>query len=252
MKEIMLWKINEDDGGEISIEGIENVNKTETEKQLEEVITKRPGLLMKDLKLIGRQTDTPGGPLDLLGVDGDGRLVLFELKRGTLTREAVAQIIDYASFLSDLSQEELSEHVSSRSGKLGIEKIDNFIAWYQEQFGKSYPEYQKPRMVLVGLGVDERTKRMVSFLSEGDMDIALTTFHGFKKGGEIFIARQVEVKAKTPRLTTTFSKMANLEKLKSKVQFLKIDGYYYEIASFFRDQLPNSYEWPNPDNSQKN
>ena len=56
-------------------------------------------MLMPGLKLVGRQTPTEGGPLDLLGVDEDGRLVVFELKREMLSREAVAQVIDYASYL---------------------------------------------------------------------------------------------------------------------------------------------------------
>ena len=129
MKAIVLWKINEHGTCEMNVEKIQNVKETQTEKQLEEVITRCPELLMEDLKLIGRQTETSGGPLDLLGVDNDGRLVIFELKRGVLTREAVAQIIDYSSYLAALDPEELSEHISSRSGNLGIDKVDNFLVW---------------------------------------------------------------------------------------------------------------------------
>lgn len=245
MKEIMLWKIKENNG-QLDVEKIQSVQKTETENQLEEVITHCPSLLMEDLKLIGRQTETSGGPLDLLGVDGDGRIVVFELKRGTLTRKAVAQIVDYSSYLATFEPEELSEHISSRSGNLGIEKIDNFLTWYQEQFGKDFTEYQRPRMVLVGLGADDKTKRMVSFLSESDLDISLTTFHSFKKDDDIFLARQVEVQSKPPISTTAFTKKSNLEKLKRKVQDLGIENYYYDISAFFRDKIPAAYEWPNP------
>ena len=99
----------------------------------------------------------------MLGVDGDGRLIVFELKRGTLTRDAVAQIIDYSSYLNEMDIEDLSKHISERSGNLGIEKIDNFLNWYQEQFGKSFTSIQRPAMVLVGLGVDDKTRRMSLF-----------------------------------------------------------------------------------------
>ena len=116
MKKIVLWKVKENNGQELDVEEIQSVQETKTENQLEEVITRCPDLLMEDLKLIGRQTETPGGPLDLLGVDSDGNLVVFELKRGTLTREAVAQIVDYSSHLATLEPKELSEHISSRSG----------------------------------------------------------------------------------------------------------------------------------------
>ena len=57
---------------------------------------------MNGLTLIGRQVSTDGGTLDLLGIDADGRLVVFELKRGTLTRDAGAQVRDYASDLAAL------------------------------------------------------------------------------------------------------------------------------------------------------
>lgn len=244
MNEIRLWKIIESNSQELNVERIQNVKETETENQLEEVITRCPNLLMKDLKLIGRQTDTAGGPLDLLGVDGDGQLVVFELKRGTLTREAVAQIVDYSSYLASLEPKELSEHISPRSGNLGIEKIENFLVWYQEQFGRNFTEVQRPRMVLVGLGADEKTKRMVSFMSEGDLDISLITFHGFRKGDEVFLARQIEVWPKPQ--PSTITKKSNLEKLKRNVQELRLEEYYYNIASFFRNQFPAAYEWPNP------
>ena len=61
MKEILLWKIKQDNH-DLDIEKIQSVRQTETEEQLEEVITKCPELLMEDLKLIGRQTETSGGP----------------------------------------------------------------------------------------------------------------------------------------------------------------------------------------------
>ena len=245
MEEIKLWKLGADGQQKLSAEPIVNIRETETENQLEEVLTSCPELLMNGLKLIGRQTETPGGPLDLLGVDADGQIVVFELKRGTLTRDAVAQIIDYSSYLATLEPEELSEHISNRSGKLGIETIDNFIDWYQTEFGKPLTEPQRPRMILVGLGADDRTKRMVSFLSEGDFDISLITFHGFKEGNDVLLARQVEVQSKPPGPTPIYTKKTNLEKLQQNVQKLKVEDYYYDIAAFFRDQLPASHEWPN-------
>ena len=97
MEEIKLWTI---DGSQIN--DLKPTGQTDTEKLLEDTLVNRPDLLLEDLTLVGRQTPTEGGPLDLLGVDGDGRLVVFELKRGTLSRDAVAQVIDYASYLDDM------------------------------------------------------------------------------------------------------------------------------------------------------
>lgn len=245
MKAIKLWEITEDEKGFPSVKPLDGIEQTKTENMLEETIVRCPDLLYDELKLVGRQTETAGGPLDLLGVDNDGNLVVFELKRGTLTREAVSQIVDYASYLSELEPEELSKHISERSGNHGIEKIDDFLAWYQEEFAKSFSNSQKPRMVLVGLGADDRTRRMVSFLADSDLDVSLITFYGFEKNGKTFLSKQIEVEAKLPKGTPSITKMDNLEKLQERVKKLGIEEYYYELAAFFRDQLP-VYEWPNP------
>ena len=50
------------------------------------------------------------------------------------------------------------------------------------------------RLFLVGLGADERTERMVTFLANNSgMDISLLTFHGFTHDGKTLLAKQVHV-----------------------------------------------------------
>ena len=96
----------------------------QAESFLEETLVANPDLLLPGLRLVGRQTPTAGGPLDLLGVDEDGRLSLFELKRGTLTRDAVAQAIDYAADLEARDPADLADLLSRESGRRGIERIE--------------------------------------------------------------------------------------------------------------------------------
>lgn len=90
----------------------------DSELRLEEILVKNPEMLIPGLTLVGRQTGTDGGPLDLLGVDSDGRLVLFELKRGSLSRDAVAQIIDYASDLTSMGIDALADRIATHKDKL--------------------------------------------------------------------------------------------------------------------------------------
>ena len=61
---------------------MQSKSQVDTEALLEETLVKNPQMLLPGLRLIGRQTPTAGGALDLLGVDEDGRLVVFELKSG--------------------------------------------------------------------------------------------------------------------------------------------------------------------------
>lgn len=187
MIKVKLWLLDKNEKNQLHPVQLEEVGETETEKQLENILVNNPELLMPGLKLIGRQTPTDRGLLDLLGVDEDGNLIVFELKRGTLARDAIAQVIDYASYLNDLDRETLSQHISDRSGQGGIEKID-FKNWYQEQYSGNLESLDNPaKMVLVGLGADDTTRRMVSYLSKTGVDISLITFYAFKKGEEAIL-----------------------------------------------------------------
>ena len=190
LEEIKLWAM--DGAGDAT--SLQTADRTNSERLLEDTLVKNPEMLMPGLTLVGRQTPTEGGPLDLLGIDEDGRLVVFELKRGTLTRDAVAQVIDYASFLQDMPDGDLAKFVSDRSGAHSTTRIEDFDEWYDAKSGGQGFSALKPvRMVLVGLGVDETTTRMVRFLAAGSMDFLLLTFHGFNYNGSTFLARQVQV-----------------------------------------------------------
>ena len=68
-----------------------------------------PEILGEDIALIGRQVKAGGGTLDLIGIDGDGNVVIVELKRDKVPRDAVAQAIDYASDVASWDTEQLDE-----------------------------------------------------------------------------------------------------------------------------------------------
>ena len=191
MDEVKIWAID-DDSKAIQLESKAGMD---AEKSFEDLLVKNPSLLMPGLTLIGRQTETGGGPLDLLGLDDAGRLIVFELKPGALYREAVAQVIDYASALDEKEPHDLARHIAASSGRHGIEKIENFEDWYKERFpGKGIETLKPLRMFLVGLGADAATERMVAFLAKSSgMDISLLTFHGFVYDGKTLLAKQVQV-----------------------------------------------------------
>ena len=188
MDEVKIWAIE----GSGAVE-LERAEKAETEKTLEDILVSNPGLLMEGLTLVGRQTPTQGGPLDLLGVDDEGKLIVFELKRGTLSRDAIAQVVDYASSLNTMGLDSLVEHIVTRSGEQGIQKIEDLGEWYSNRFPDGdLALLLPPRMVLVGLGTDSTTNRMVEFLANTGVKISLFTFHGFISEGKTLLAKQVE------------------------------------------------------------
>jgi hypothetical protein len=249
MEEIKLWKIVSENAGKPKAAPVGKVAQTKTELLLEDVLTAAPDLLEPDLSLVGRQTETPSGPLDLLGVDEDGRLVVFELKRGNLTRDAVAQAIDYGSYLNGLGAEELCSLINKSPGNGGIERIDDFDQWYRSNFpGRPLMDIGAPRIVLVGLGVDERAKRMVAFLAHSGLDISLITFQGFEQGGEILLARQVEVQSRSESESGDKSKKrSNQIKLTEVLAHLRIEQNYAALIGAIKQGLGEAaYQSPNP------
>ena len=134
---------------------------------------------------------TANGYLDLLGVDSEGRLVVFELKREKLRREAVAQAVDYASWLDSLEDVELHRLIGENSGQRGIAEIGNFEEWYDDRW-ESLEALRPVRIVLVGLGADEPARRMADWLAAKSVDIDLLTFLGFRLGDRMLLARQLE------------------------------------------------------------
>ena len=170
--DIGIWEIDPASGAGTKLE----INtRVDTEEMLEAVLVANPRMLMGGLTLVGRQVPVETGVADLLGVDENGRLVVFELKRDKLTREAVAQILDYSSYLDTLSDSELATLIAEHSGKHGINKITDFEEWYGSQGGDSI---RPVRMVLVGLGIDTTAQRMVDYLAGRGIDIRLVTFSG--------------------------------------------------------------------------
>ena len=240
MEEVKIWAI----GDSHAAEPLESKSQVETEALLEETLVSNPDLLIQGLKLVGRQTPTEGGPLDLLGVDTDGRLVVFELKRGTLSRDAVAQVVDYASYLDAMDLVELAEYISERSGEHGIDNIEDFQDWYSRQdFGEL--ESLKPlRLFLVGLGTDDRTERMVRFLADNSsMDISLLTFHGFEHDGKILLAKQVEVEGAAEPEHRPRRRMSAAEKREKLAKLLADSGVhelFQAVRSMFQENWPES------------
>ena len=186
--DIGIWEIDRASRAGTKLGFAERV---ETEEMLEAVLVENPGMLMRGLTLVGRQVPVETGYADLLGIDEDGRLVVFELKREKLTRNAVAQILDYCTYLEALSDSELATLIAERSGTDGINEISDFEEWYGSQGGDSI----KPvRMVLVGLGIDTSARRMVAYLADRGIEIEFLTFHGYVHGDGMLLARQVRTR----------------------------------------------------------
>jgi RecB family endonuclease NucS len=101
---IRLWKI--DDKKLLEVEK----SKLNLEERLEDWIEDNVSIISSNLLVIGRQVKTRyGGLIDVLCIDEKGDIVIVELKRDKTPREITAQVLDYASWVKNLTAEQVQE-----------------------------------------------------------------------------------------------------------------------------------------------
>jgi len=159
--EIKTWQIVD---GKLELIDTNLAEQGRTEPQdLEVWIASNSAVLSSDILIIGRQVSTKSGPMDFLGIDKSGNLVVVELKRNRIPREALAQAIDYASDVADWSIDKISEICVKYTSK----SLEDFIS-------ESFPEVdieslninENQRILLVGFGLEPSLERMIEWLSD--------------------------------------------------------------------------------------
>jgi hypothetical protein len=157
-----LWRL-----GESGVATPVAEERLSAEALIESAVESAPALLCVDVLIVGRQVPTPSGPLDLLGLDAEGRLVVIENKRDRTPREVLAQTIDYAAYISTLAFDDVAAIYEGYRLRAGADQTD-LAEVYEERFGEqldaiAYP----PQMLIVASRLDDSTERMIAFLAEG-------------------------------------------------------------------------------------
>ncbi len=171
-----LWQLN-DDGKAVPIDE----KPLATEGQIEAAIESDPKLLGIDVLIIGRQTQTPSGPLDLLALHSEGQLVVIENKRDKTPREVLAQTIDYAAWVAKLDFGEVDDLYAKYRASIGDEGSD-LAAAFEEHFDEELGSIgDVPRMIVVAAHLDDSTERMIDFLNESfDVPVNAVLFQPFE------------------------------------------------------------------------
>jgi len=165
--EIKTWEIV---NGELSpVESTLADNDRKETEHLEKWIKTKPDILGTDILVIGEQVYTKSGPLDFLGIDNNGNLVIVELKRDKLARVVLAQAIDYASDLATWDIEKLSEICIAYTGN-SLE--DHLVGNFENTEIDDLTINQSQRLLLVGFSIEESLSRMIEWLSS-NFDMAI-------------------------------------------------------------------------------
>lgn len=163
------------------------ISKLASEQLLEKMILNDPTILSDQWMIIGHQENTlDKGRIDLLAIAPDASLILIELKRDRTPREVVAQALDYASWVDDLTADRLSQIYEkfSGGGKLGDAFRQRFNTELEEESLN-----QSHQIIIVAAELDPSTERIVDYLSKNGISINVLFFKVFQHGGDQFLSR---------------------------------------------------------------
>lgn len=205
--EIKTWEIINDGLSPINSSLVENGRK-ETE-HLEKWIKTNPEILGTDILIIGEQVYTKSGPLDFLGIDNNGNIVIVELKRDKLARVVLAQAIDYASDLSSWEIEKLSEICISYTGNSLEDHLSNNFENIEID---DLTINQSQRILLVGFSIEESLNRMIEWLSN-NFDLSINAI----------ILSYVKTSNENELLSRTVTIPEEIAKVKSNKKKFKIE-----------------------------
>ncbi|WP_427385125.1 hypothetical protein [Janibacter sp. G56] len=155
------------------------------EKDLHEFLKRDPSLLGERLLVIGSEVITPfGARLDLLGIDVDGNLNLLELKRDKTPREVVAQVLDYGSWVSTLSRDDIID--------IATKHLDQpFEAAFEDVFGSAPPDELNGdlSLTIVAAELDASSERIVNYLRDFGVPVNAVFFSYLEDDGRRYLAR---------------------------------------------------------------
>lgn len=158
-----------------------------SEQLLEDMIVRDSRILTSEWMLIGRQEITGfGGRIDLLAIAPDGSLVLIELKRDRTPREIIAQALDYASWVDQLSADKIAQIYQRFSNGGSLD------AAFKQRFGTNLDEEtlnQSHQIIVVAAELDASTERIVTYLNARDIAINVVFFQVFEHDGKQLLSR---------------------------------------------------------------
>jgi len=163
------------------------------EKDLEDWIVKDPGLVQKDLVIIGRQVylDNSRAVLDLLALDIQGRWVVIEIKKGMLSRETIAQVLDYTACLAKMTETEILTNIKPET--INPNLCLREMLKERDALESLDPKNRSLSMIIVGTGRSPELDQMADYLA-GSYGVPLTvvTFQVIESSeGKRFMVREL-------------------------------------------------------------
>ncbi len=166
---------------------------------LQEWVRNNPEILGDDIRIVtfefaawqardGRAADR----LDLLGLDGEGRLLVAELKRGPAPDTVGMQAVKYAAFASRFTPETLSERHADYLSREGTELVsaENALVQLEEHAGGELdPDLlRRPRIALVAASFPPQVTASAVWLTEMGVEVSLIEFNAYRTEHDVVLS----------------------------------------------------------------
>lgn len=184
-----LWRIDKSATGGGTPDALTKLAsaKLADEHRLEELLVQHLDVLGFDLMPVGRQVITPAGKrADILAIDAAGELYVIELKKDRTPRDAIAQLLDYGSWASTLTHDDLLTTYAAHNPGLAFEKE------FAERFGAgSIPDSLNSlhHLLLVASELDAASERILGYCINFGVPINAVFFRYFQDGDREYLAR---------------------------------------------------------------
>lgn len=122
----------------------------------------------------------------MLAINPQGDICAIELKRGRTPRDVVAQLLDYGSWVKDLTYEDVVSIYSANSPERPFEQA------FSDMFGQDLPDTlnENHQLIIVASELDNSTERIVTYLSKQyGVPINAVFFRYFEDESHEYLAR---------------------------------------------------------------
>ena len=170
----------------------------ELESHLEAWLENSPWAITQEpLLIIGRQTPALQEESktifpDLIGIDKNGNLVIIELKKGKTPRDVVAQLLEYAAWANELSEESIRDIASDYFAKISAK--EDMDTQFRETFelDETPPLNRTLRLFIAAEEIDPSVAKVSRFLRQvHSVDINCIKFSIYQtESGEILVSSE--------------------------------------------------------------
>ncbi|KOS68957.1 hypothetical protein AEA09_10635 [Lysinibacillus contaminans] len=161
-----------------------------TEKNLESLVSKhiQDFISSKDLMTIFNERSRQEEP-DILALDKNGDLYIFELKRWASNQENLLQVLRYGQLFGNSSYDELNEKYSKYS-KSNLSLLDAHKEYFnKENANQLSPEQfnNKQHFIVMTNGLDQQTVEAIIYWKKNGLNIDAIVYWVFEIEGEHYL-----------------------------------------------------------------